>query len=209
MALKNCNLRAISGQQPLTKKALREACKGTYRETRRKLKQGLGVAPMFYYVLTVIYLNAKDQKVVEKGLAVCTTPTDCKLLAQKQVGWLYRDISLVKDFDCGVLQYKGLAVAVYFKRQVTKIEPEPMDPIPVGHLETLDDAWARLDLFSKSPRQLVDALNEELIDARNTITDLTQQLQATQTLMAAATKQASKKPQEVDTPKTTRKTSTK
>lgn len=182
----------------LTRKQLKAACKGSFPETRRKLKQGLGFAPLFYYVLTVHQLNDKDQKIVDKALAVCINPVEAKKLCKAQViagsvllatKWSYRDISLVKDFECGVLMYKGLAVALYYKRQVTKIEPEPMDPVPTGALESLEDVWARLDLFSKSPKQLVGSLKEELLEKERTILELQQQLKATETLLTTADKQ--------------------
>lgn len=179
----------------LTRKQLKAACKGSFPETRRKLKQGLGFAPLFYYVLTVHQLNDKDQKIVDKALAVCINPVEAKQLTRLSQaggaasGFSYRDISLVKDFECGVLMYKGLAVALYYKRQVTKIEPEPMDPVPTGALESLEDVWARLDLFSKSPKQLVGSLKEELLEKERTILELQQQLKATETLLTTADKQ--------------------
>jgi hypothetical protein len=173
----------------LNRKQLKQACRGTFPETKRKLKQGLGLAPLFYYVLTVHQLNDKDQKIVDKALVLCTNPVEAKKYLLKQPGFSYRDISLVKDFECGVLVYKGLAVALFYKRQVTKIEPEPMDPVPTGALESLEDVWARLDLFTKSPKQLVGSLKEELLEKERTILELQQQLRATETLQIAANKQ--------------------
>ena len=174
--------------EPLTTRQLRAACKGAFPETRRKLRHGIGTAPLFYYVLQVHQLKADDQKIITKALATCTNPVECKKLIGKQPNWMYRDISLIKDFECGILLYKGLAVALYYKRQVNKIEPEPMDPVPSGALENLDDVWARLDLFSKSPRQLVDTLKEELLEKERTILELTQQLKAANTLKETADK---------------------
>lgn len=175
--------------EKLTTRQLRAACKNSFPATRRKLKHGIGTAPLYYYVLQVHQLKESDQKIVNKGLATCTTPVECRKLAASGVAnWMYRDISLVKDFECGILLYKGLAVALYYKRQVNKIEPEPMDPVPTGALLNLDDVWARLDLFSKSPRQLVDTLKEELLEKERTILELTQQLKAANTLQESADK---------------------
>lgn len=189
------DVRAPKGQEPLTKKEMKEACGNLYAETKRKLRQGFGKAPLFYYVLRVQQLCAKDQKIVDKGLTVCSTPDECRALISKQVGWSYRDISLVKDFECGVLLYKGLAVAVYYKRQVTKIEPGPLDPIPSGALENLEDVWARLDLNSKSPRQLVGSVKTEILEKDQQILDLQQQLKATEILLEAANKKLTDKRQ--------------
>lgn len=174
--------------EPLSKKEMKRALANPFKETKRKLKQGFGIAPIYYYVPKNTQFNPKDQAIIAKGLALAFNPQDCHKLVAKVPGWSYREISLVHDFECGALLYKGLAVAVYFKRQVDKIEPEPMDPVPAGALENLNDVWARLDLITKSPRQLVGSVANELMLERTKSQDLQHQLNATNALLLAAHK---------------------
>lgn len=166
-------------QEKLTRKQLKEACKDTFKQTKIKLRTKWGTA-IKYKVLMTFQLNDKDRREVAKVLALAVTPMKAKeqiILARRRIQertgdlhaalncpWSYRDISMVKDFECGVLQFKGLAVCLFYKRQCSEIEPEPKDPIPIGALENDDDIWARLDLFSKSPRQLIGDIREELIE---------------------------------------------
>lgn len=172
-------------KKPLTKKQLREACKAPLLQTKLKMRKGFQAAPLFYYVLMTHQLNEVDKKIVTKGLLHAITPLEAKELVLTQPGWMFRDISLIKDFECGVLMYKGLAVALYYKRQVSKIEPEPYEPVPSGALENPKDVWARLDLFSKSPRQLVADAQEELLLKDQEIIELKQQLEAMKVLNAS------------------------
>lgn len=174
--------------EPLSKKELKKAIGKPLEGTKRTLKQGFGIAPIFYYVPKHQQFSQQDKAIIAKGLSLAFNPQDCQKLVAKVPGWSYREISLVHDFECGALLYKNLAVAVYFKRQVDKIEPDPMDPVPVGALENLDDVWARLDLFTKSPRQLVESVSKELMQERIKSQDLQHQLTATNALLLAAHK---------------------
>lgn len=182
---------SIAKLEPLSKKEMKKALAKPFRETKRKLKQGFGVAPIFYYVPRLYQFGQKDKDAIAKGLSLAFNPQDCQVLVAKVPGWSYRDISLVGDFEVGALLYKGLVVAVFFKRQVDKIEPDPTDPIPAGALENLNDVWARLDLYIKSPRQLVGSVAEELMLEKMKSQDLQHQLTATNALLLAAHKKIS------------------
>ena len=175
-------------QEPLSKKEMKKALSKPFKETKRKLKQGFGVAPMFYYVPKLYQFNQLDKKAIADGLATAWTPIDCQVLTAKKAGWSFRDVSLVGDFEVSVLLYKSLAVAVFFKRQCNKIEPMPTDPVPAGALENLNDVWARMDLYIKSPRQLVGSIGQELMLERMKTQDLQHLLNATDSLLLAAHK---------------------
>lgn len=159
----------------LSKAELKEACSGTFVQTKIKLRSRWS-APLKYKVLMTFQLSEEDRKVVAKGLVKAITPKEAKALREPiSLGWSswsYRDISLMKDFECGVLQFKGLAVCLFYKRQCAEIEPVATDPVPIGALESEDDIWARLDLFSKSPRELHASVREDLIESNIQIEEL-------------------------------------
>lgn len=155
----------------LSAKEVREACKKPMIQTKIKL-HSKWAAPIKYKVLQVFQLKKEDRKEVFKILAVAITPAKAKLAVHAKAFWSYRDISLTKDFDCGVLMFKGLAVCLFYKRQCTEVEPIATDPVPIGALENEDDIYARLDLFSKSPRELHQSVREEFLELNMQITEL-------------------------------------
>jgi len=162
----------------LTKKQLKEACKDTFIQTKVKLRSRWA-APIKYKVLQTFQLSDKDRKHVAKTMIKAVTPTIAREIAHKEALWSYRDISLVKDFECGVLQFKGLAVCLFYKRQCNEIEPVATDPVPIGALEDEVDLYARLDLFSKSPRELHSSVREELLSLSMEVEELKHELAVT------------------------------
>jgi hypothetical protein len=144
------------------------------KQTRLKLRKGFMAAPLRYKVLMVSQFNDVDSKIIQKGLIQAINPTEAnKLLpgpsdrllpSAKRSKWMLRAVSQVGDFDINVLLYRGSPVALYFKRPISIVEPEEGDPAPEGYVEDENDLWVRLDLFSKSPRQLVGSVRGELAD---------------------------------------------
>jgi len=135
-------------------------------QTRLKLRKGFDKAPISYRVLMSSNIfNDADKKEIIKGLAFATTPIKAKTLLP-QVGkpskWSIRQISQIGNFDVQSLHFKGLEVAVFWKRQTSEVIPDPSDPVPEGVLENPDDVWVRFDLFVKSARQLTGAVQQEL-----------------------------------------------
>lgn len=56
------------------------------------------------------------------------------------------DWSYLKTFlpgSVGILCYKGIEVALYYKRQLIKIESDACDPFPQGHIQDHREAWVR------------------------------------------------------------------
>jgi hypothetical protein len=134
------------------------------KQTRLKLKKGFHNAPISYKVLMVNQFNAVDLKEIAKGLAHAISPVKAKeLLPQpgKRSVWSMRQISLVGNFDVQSLHYKGLEVAVFWRRQLSEVTPDPSDPVPEGVIEHPDDVWVRLDLIGKSARQLMQLMQSE------------------------------------------------
>lgn len=175
----------LTEERPLTKQELKDACKNPMVQTKAKLKRQWDKqekryktwnTPLKYKVLQVFQLNDADRKEVAKVMVKAITPQKAKELIFAKSMWSYRDITLTKDFDCGILQFKGLAVCLYFKRQCNEIEPVATDPTPIGALENDDELYARLDLFSKSPRELHASVREEMLLQEMELTELKYQV---------------------------------
>lgn len=153
------------------------------RQTKLKLRKGFVAAPINYRVLMVTQFTDEDRNIISKGLIVATNPIRAAVLLPKadehlkpqreRSKWSMRALSLVRDFDVQILMYKGVEVALFLKRQTSVVTPEPEDPAPEGVLEDDEDIWARLDLFSKSPRQLVGSVRDELAARNDEIAKLT------------------------------------
>ena len=170
MALADHKAKSDSKQR-LSKKEMRDACKNPLTQTKIKIKSRW-LAPLKYKVLQTFQLNERDRKEVVKMLTTATTPEKAMKAIYLKPFWSYRSISLIKDFECGVLQFKNLGVCLFYKRQCSEIEPMPSEPVPIGALESDDDIWARLDLFSKSPRQLVSDARIELAELDMKVAEL-------------------------------------
>jgi hypothetical protein len=122
------------------------------RQTRLKLRKGFVNAPLTYRVLAVTQLNDKDKKLVTKTLVKVKTEADAKKLVGVGSKWGYKPLAYQTD-RVGVITYKGIEVAVMYKRITLILEPLPEDPAPEGVLENPEDVWTRFDLFGVSVRQ--------------------------------------------------------
>jgi hypothetical protein len=154
------------------------------KQTRLKLRNGFHKAPISYRVLMISQFSAIDNKEVSKGLALAITPEKAKELLPrpgKQTKWKLiqnSSVGLCGTYDVQQLLYKGLEVAVFWKRQTSEVIPDPSDPVPEGILENPDDVWARLDLFHKSARQMVGVVGAELNTLRSELASKDAQIQA-------------------------------
>ena len=138
------------------------------RQTKLKLKKGFHNAPITYKVLMNHQFNEEDQKIIARGLVKAITPKAAEQLLPapgKPSKWTLQQntsVGIIGTYTLCILKYKGLEVAVFWKRQTSEVTPDPSDPVPEGVLESPDDVWARLDLFNKSPRQLVNVVANDL-----------------------------------------------
>ena len=171
------------GDVEMTRTQIKDAIRNPMVQTKIKLRSKWQ-SPIKYKVLQTFQLKPVDRKEVYKILALAITPAKAKQHTYSRAFWGYRDISLVKDFECGVLTFKGLAVCLFYKRQVNEVEPVATDPIPLGALENDDDLYARLDLFSKSPRELHQSVREDLLTLTEENAELKYQVSTRTTLLA-------------------------
>lgn len=161
------------------------------KQTRIKLRKGYHNAPISYRVLMVSQFNKEDQKIIAKGLLLAVTPEKAAQLLpapSKPTKWRLvknSSVGLCGTFDVQILYYKGLEVAVFWKRQTSEVIPDPGDPVPEGILESQDDVWARMDLIHKSARQLVGVVGEDLKLMKSELASKDAQIQALQRIKQA------------------------
>lgn len=66
-------------------------------------------------------------------------------------GWAYKKMDL--QGRVGVMSFRGMEVALFYKRQMTEIKPVPGEPIPENIIQEPTDVWVRFDLLGKSARE--------------------------------------------------------
>lgn len=72
---------------------------------------------------------------------------------------------------CGVVKYKGIEVALLFKREVVEVEPGPADPVPERTIKDPADAWIQVSLLNEDAKAenkgIVDRLRQAIKSAEN------------------------------------------
>ena len=140
-------------------------------QTKLKIRKGFHNAPIAYKVLQNKQFSPEAEKVIAKFLLAAISPDKARVEMQRlnklskyplMNPFSCRQISLVGNFDVQAFFYRGLEIAVFWKRQLSEVIPDPSDPVPEGVIEDPDDVWARLELSIKSPRQLLSAIQSDL-----------------------------------------------
>lgn len=137
------------------------------RQTKLKLRKGFDKAPITYKVLAVNLFTDTDNKIIAKTLMALNTDKQAQAVVTKiewhnPWGFSYA-VSLKGPERIGILTYKGVEVALFFKRYTVDVVPAPEDPVPEGALENLEDVWIRFDLFGQSIRQQHKTIRNEII----------------------------------------------
>jgi len=138
-----------------------------------------------YTCLTVDHMSKVNHDMVNATLKTIVSATDARLLPDGVNGWACE--CLDQNGRVYVLKYKGIEVALFFKRQLTEIKLNPGDRYPEGVMKEPDDAWQRLDIASKSARQAnvvltgmhnrIETSNKLLIERVGTLSELNDKLE--------------------------------
>lgn len=139
-----------------------------------------------YTVLTHTQMSKADKALVESTIKTITTGSQAMTLPNTP-GWACRRLDM--HGRVYVVDYHGMEVCLFFKRQLTEIKLEPGDRFPEGVLQEPEDAWQRLDLLGQSAkksnlvsitslRQLEDE-NSHLKKRIETLEDLSYKLEKT------------------------------
>ena len=98
-----------------------------------------------YSILTVDLMNPKVKQYVEMKMKRIQTVAQAKSIAANVEDWAYRVVD--QHGNCGVLCFRGVEVALFYKRMVSPITMEEMDPIPEGPGIHPDMLWIRVEFF--------------------------------------------------------------
>jgi hypothetical protein len=145
--------------------------------------------PIRYRVLLVGQMSAKDKAEVTAKAAAMNSGPEAELASFRQTlpglfvneNWQYEELD--QRGRAAVLKYKGIEVALYFKRQVGEVEPLPTDPVPEGVLKDPIDAWVRLDLTGQSARQTAGRVGKQKKSVEEALTLAQQELLVKQALI--------------------------
>ena len=178
------------------------------KQTRLKIRRGFVKVPLTYSVLAINRLSPVDKKVVSKILVKVKTEGDAKKLVGIGSKWGYKPLAYNTD-RVGVITYKGIEVAIMYKRVTLMLMPMPEDPVPEGTLENPEDVWIRFDLFGVSVRQQhqivrtevesqeheFEMMQIELLARDKIIIGLQKQVKGQQTALAKNIKEVLKDPE--------------
>lgn len=124
-------------------------------------KSGIGPEPT-YKVLQADLIRGSEKERAAAIASFVTTGGDAHKLAGHE-GFSYRDLDL--RGRCGVVLYKGMEVALLFKREVCQISPGPADPVPERALKEPADAWIQISLLNTDEADRQKGVGERLRQA--------------------------------------------
>jgi hypothetical protein len=156
-----------------------------------------------YPVLTISQLSDKALESVRAFVKPLVTGEEAgKKVVQliraaegESIEWSY---SLLDQLgNVGVLRYRGIEVALYFKRQVTEQSPGIGEPIPEARIEDPTDVWQRLDLLGPSAKKANVVLKNYHEGLQSQIALLTQEVNIWKQKAETAESRAGKKITEI------------
>lgn len=117
---------------------------GFYQKMAADREKKMGPEPK-YRVLQVDMLKKEDREKAATIISFVQSDADAYKLAGND-GFAYKDLDLRRRV--GVVTYKGVEVALLFKREIVEREPGPADPVPERTLKDPVGAWLQIDLLS-------------------------------------------------------------
>jgi len=148
--------RAARRKRKLNKRRKEEIAKLLRKKSRQRgpnpysavrFHQGYVFDPVRYTVLTASQMSSEREEMVTSTLKTVTSGPEAMTLPEKP-GWATHGIGF--DGRVYIVSYLGTEVALFFKRQLTEVVPEPGEKVPEGVLQDPKEAWMRLDLLGRS-----------------------------------------------------------
>jgi len=103
--------------------------------------------PIRYTVLTASQMTSERQEMVASAMKTIVSGPEAMTLPERP-GWAATMVG--HDARVIIVSYLGIEVALFFKRQLTEIIPEPGEKTPEGVMQDPKEAWQRLDLLGRS-----------------------------------------------------------
>jgi molecular chaperone GrpE (heat shock protein) len=126
-----------------------------------KEKSGIGPDPT-YKVLQADLIKGSEKERAAAIASFVMSDQDAHKLAGHE-GFSYKGLDM--RGRCGVILYKGMEVALLFKREVCQITPGPADPVPERALKEPTDAWIQINLLNTDESDRQKGVGEKLRQA--------------------------------------------
>jgi len=123
-----------------------------------RFHKGYVYEPIRYTVLTASQMTEERREMIASVLKTVTSGPEAMTLPEKP-GW--RTEGVGHDGRVYVVSYLGVEVAVFFKRQLTEVIPEPGEKSPEGVLQDPKEAWQRLDVLGRSAEKAHFVLTQQ------------------------------------------------
>ena len=118
----------------------------------------MGATPK-YKVLTADMLRQADREKAASVVAFIQSDADAYKLAGHD-SFAYKDLDLRRRV--GVITYKGVEVALMFRREVQELEPGPADPVPEKIITDPKGMWVQVDLLGTDPVEKRKGMGDRL-----------------------------------------------
>ena len=128
--------------------------------------------------LTIAHMSKVNWDMVHAMLKTIVTANQALTLPDGVNGWACQ--CLDQNGRVYILSYKGIEVALYFKRQLTEIKLNPGDHYPEGVMQDPSEAWQRLDIAGRSAKQanvVLTKMHERIEDENSLLTKRVNTLQ--------------------------------
>ena len=112
-----------------------------------------------YRVLQADLLKQADREQAAAVASFLQSGEEAYKLAGHE-GFSYRDLDLRRRV--GVILYRGMEVALLFRREVVELEPGPADPVPQRALKDPAGAWIQVDLLDTDDVERKKGIGERL-----------------------------------------------
>lgn len=126
-----------------------------------KEKSGIGPDPT-YKVLQADLIRGSEKERAAAIASFVMSDQDAHKLAGHE-GFSYQGLDM--RGRCGVIRYKGMEVALLFKREVVQLTPGPADPVPERALKEPADAWIQISLLNTDDADKQKGIGERLRQA--------------------------------------------
>jgi len=160
----------------------------------RQANKADGVRPK-YQVLQVDMMKSVDRERAAAVASFVRSGEEAYHL-EGQEGFSYKDLDL--RGRCGVVLYRGIEVALLFKREIIEREPAPAEPVPERVLKEPVDRWMSIDLINSEPATARKGIGDRLRQALAQVDRLQLLWQSEEGLRKAAEEQLAKRAAERD-----------
>lgn len=143
-----------------------------------------------YPVLSHDLLTAHDREVAEAVVKTLTTGEEAEEYVYSTLNgrspgftrnWRYRLLDEQNSGRSGIISYKGAEIALFYKRHITEVTPQPGDPVPMNTVGDPNEAWQRFSLIGASAKRANRFIKQQVEEGTELVRLHRQQAKALET----------------------------